>query len=118
MENYRQKYMSEYGILPSKDYEIYHIDLNHSNNDMNNLVLLPKQLHHKYHSLLKCVENIEGDIFSKCLNAEIHSSVFCGDQFNLEMIKELADTLQECNKWYDYKLYLEGKLPNIHNIIL
>ena len=24
----------------------------------------------------------------------------------------------ECGKWYDFKLYLDGELPNIHGITL
>lgn len=25
---------------------------------------------------------------------------------------------EECGKWYDFKLYLDGELPNIHGITL
>lgn len=33
----------------SNKYEIHHIDKNRSNNDIDNLVLLPKKLHHQFH---------------------------------------------------------------------
>lgn len=46
---YRQLYKKYYGIEFGADYEVHHIDMNHSNNSINNLILLPKELHRKLH---------------------------------------------------------------------
>lgn len=35
----------------SSEYEIHHKDLNHSNNDITNLLLIPKKLHRRFHNL-------------------------------------------------------------------
>ena len=50
----RNDYISIYkdatGIdFDSSNYEVHHIDEDRSNNDIENLVLLPKELHSKYH---------------------------------------------------------------------
>ena len=38
------------GLVWDKNlYEIHHIDFNRNNNNFNNLVLLPKKLHHQFH---------------------------------------------------------------------
>ena len=117
MKNYRKYFKEYYGINFSKDYEVHHIDLNHNNDDINNLMLLPKKLHNKYHLLMNST-NTMLDVFYKTFNAKIHGNAINGDGYNLGMCKELIDTLIECNKWYDYKLYLDGLIPNIHGIRL
>lgn len=118
MESYRTVFKKHYGIDFSREYDIHHIDLNHNNNDINNLMLLPKELHSEYHTLLNSVCSSNESIFNKEFNAKIHGNAICGDIYNLQMAKELIDILYECNKWYDYKMFLDGVIPNIHNIEL
>ncbi len=119
MENYRKIYKESYGIEFSNKYDIHHLNLNHDDNNLDNLLLLPKELHHSYHELLKTLKSWDNDepltIFLYC---GIHSTMFNGDQYSLIMMNEFIRVLQECNKWYDYKLFLEGKIPNVHNIKL
>lgn len=117
MKDYRKLYKKHYGIGFGKNFDIHHIDLNHENNDINNLMILPKKLHHEYHLLLNAV-NYQENIFQKTFNAKIHSNIVNGDNYNLMMAKQLISVLEECNKWYDYKLYLDGVIPNIHKIKL
>lgn len=47
--NYRKLYAKHYGIKIPPEYDIHHIDFNRENNDIKNLILLPKSLHHKLH---------------------------------------------------------------------
>lgn len=115
MKNYRKYFKDYYGINFSEDYDIHHIDLNHDNNDINNLMLLPKVLHSKYHMLLNLTMSV-CDTFTKTFNSKIHSNAICGDNYNLNACKQLIEILEECNKWYDYKLFLNKEIPNIHNI--
>lgn len=46
---YRKLYESHYGIKIPPGYEIHHIDQNRNNNDIDNLILLPKKLHSQLH---------------------------------------------------------------------
>jgi len=48
--NYRKFYQEELGIILDKSYHVHHIDGNRQNNDIVNLVALPKKLHLKYHN--------------------------------------------------------------------
>lgn len=50
--NYRKYYKDYYGIDFDSNYVIHHIDFDRSNNDINNLILLPSKLHSRYHFLL------------------------------------------------------------------
>ena len=50
MKDYRKLYADYYGISwdPAK-FEVHHIDGNRQNNDIDNLILLPKELHQRLH---------------------------------------------------------------------
>lgn len=57
MKDYRKLYAEAYGIeWDTKKYEVHHMDFNHDNNDLDNLVLVPKTLHHQYHFTLETVK--------------------------------------------------------------
>lgn len=47
--DYRIKYKKHYEIEFGTDYVIHHIDEDRNNNDISNLLLLPRDLHSKYH---------------------------------------------------------------------
>ena len=53
--DYRKYYENYYGVKIPKGYEIHHIDLNHENNDINNLVSLPRKLHRKLHFYINAI---------------------------------------------------------------
>lgn len=42
--NYRKLYKENIGKIP-KNWDIHHIDFNHDNNDLNNLIAVPKIIH-------------------------------------------------------------------------
>ena len=60
--NYRKKYQDEYfsktGQLMPKEYEVHHIDANRENNNYDNLIGLPKQLHKIFHSRIGLIPKI------------------------------------------------------------
>ena len=117
IKDYRREFKKYYNLELSEEYDIHHIDLNHENNDMNNLMILPKILHIKYHSLLNDLR-ISKPIKTITLDLKIHGNQTNLNSYNLQIIKDLISVLDECAKWYDYKLYLDGKLNNIHGIKL
>ena len=53
--DYRKYYENYYDVKIPKGYEIHHIDLNHENNDINNLVSLPRKLHRKLHFYINAI---------------------------------------------------------------
>lgn len=116
--NYRKFYEKKCHIKIPKNYDIHHIDKNRDNNNIKNLVMLPKKLHKQYHSRLSMLESFSFDI-----NEKITSVVEGGNGYNDWFLYELSERLskfnevyKECCKWNDYKYYLLGVLPNIHGI--
>lgn len=51
--NYRKFYQENTGVLIPKGYDVHHIDLNRDNNDISNLVAIPKKVHQLYHQQLR-----------------------------------------------------------------
>lgn len=117
MEDYREKYEKHCLIKIPKDFDIHHIDLNHNNNYIMNLVMLPKELHNKYHQL---VEELNKRYE---LVIPIKSVIETGSGINDYILKEqhkneeeFIKVWYECQKWVDYRNYLFGMINNIHDI--
>lgn len=112
LKNYREKYKRHYGIEFDGDYAIHHIDLNRKNNDISNLLLLPKGLHAKYHIILNaisiCTSKPKADGF-----VDLKLSNMLITDYNSKMLDLLPQTISECQKWikwrdYKYDKYLES----------
>lgn len=69
MSNYRQFYKDYYHLSFNKNIQIHHIDRNKENNDILNLIALPKVLHLKYHYAIDnfyfCVDTFGDGKFDK-----------------------------------------------------
>lgn len=118
IKDYRRKFKRYYNINYSNEYVIHHIDLNHDNNDINNLMILPKKLHQLYHYYLNVTGWNREEKYTREISVKITGNEISGNAAYDEAIIRLLGIISECRKWYDYKQYLDGKLPNIHGIIL
>ena len=107
---YKKHYKNLCGDYP-KNFEIHHIDFDRKNNDIQNLVALPKSLHKFYHKALY-------DFQHPVTNFRIKTTgLMKGNEYNYTIIKNmevLNDIIHECNKWVDYRDFLLGIIPNIH----
>ena len=112
-ENYINIYKKATNKIIPIGYDIHHINLNHNDNNISNLVMFPKDLHNKYHTLLLRLP--------KDLNfrTELTSIIAGGNAYNKKTLNDLINFIyvwEECCKWVDYRDYLLGLIPNIHNI--
>ena len=48
MSKYRKKYIKHHGEIP-EGYEVHHIDMDHENNDIDNLMAIPRDIHVDIH---------------------------------------------------------------------
>lgn len=111
--NYRRFYEKMCNIKIPKNYEVHHIDFDRNNNNIMNLVLLPKELHNKYHTLLDKYLSRSYEVVIK-----LQSSIQMGygineyiSKMDLDTIKEFIDVWYECVKYVDYRNYLLGIIP-------
>lgn len=104
LKDYRLKYKRYYGIEFGNNYVVHHIDFNRSNNDISNLLLLPKELHEKYHTVINAITinpnkpKADGFVDLRLSNNNI-------TYYNVMMLELLPEIINECKKWLEYKHY-------------
>lgn len=114
-QNYRKLFKEYYQIDFDNNYEVHHINLQHEDNRIENLMLLPKKLHKEYHKALNEIKMIE----QSELNLFIRGVLDGGNGYNffiLQTLKNFVTVYDECQKWKDYLDYLKGLIPNIHGL--
>lgn len=96
MRDYRKAYRRHYGIEFGPEYHVHHIDGDRKNNDIDNLILLPRTLHKKLH-------HVQSDV---TMAAQYSLSVFnassCGINhffFAKEIIENCDATVKEVKDW-------------------
>lgn len=113
--NYRKFYQEQTKTKLPKNFEVHHIDLNRENNDITNLVAIPKKLHQELHSTFDSIY-IPEDKFELLPQGILGIK---GNGFNSFVFKQFelyAEVCQEVGKWMDYRDYLRGLIMNINNL--
>ena len=97
--DYRKKYKDYFKIQFSKEYDIHHIDFNHKNNDIENLLLLPKDLHQRLHK----VKINYGPFLDRQINvfSDIDSQLGCS--IMAEAMLEISKIYDELQIWASMK---------------
>ena len=119
--NYREKYKQHYGIDFGPEYEVHHLDLNHQNDDIENLLLLPKEIHIEYHRALFALTPFDSFEFNKGI-IKFDPTIRGLDEpcatVDMQKINTFISVYKSCQPWMDYKHYLDGRISNIHGIQL
>lgn len=92
----------------TKLFVIHHIDLNHNNNDFNNLVLIPAKLHQKFHTALIQFNNVKDMVDITSPKPEYHN-VLCMYDFYFSEFLKLKFELSYF--WTMKQEYLRGSFP-------
>ena len=96
--NYRQYYKEYYNIDFGKEYAIHHIDQNRDNNNIHNLILLPRTLHSRFHM------NFALDHYEI---SNIREQMFDYNAYNLQdfykWLKKVTEQYNELFRWIRYK---------------
>ena len=115
-KNYVRDYKEHFNInWKSGEYSVHHLDFDRDNGRITNLLLLPYDIHAEYHNLLNGLPenfNIITSIPSLVLGGHYYNS------FLLERLTKFIAIQNICIKYHDYKDFLMGIIPNIHNIEL
>ena len=107
--DYRQFYKDYYGIEFGDDYVVHHIDMDKTNNDIRNLLLLPKSLYAKYNlcvTALGGMDNIKNLDFAP---TEYQSGT---TDYQYKMLINLCEALIEVNNWACEKAVMDFKKIN------
>lgn len=108
IKNYRTKYKRFYNINFDERYVVHHIDFNRENNDISNLILLPKELHAKYHLVISAITfdpnapKTNGILDFRLSNKNITF-------YQTKMLNIFPSVIEDCAKWIMYKEYKYDK---------
>lgn len=109
--DYRSIYEKATGVVLPLSFDVHHIDGNRDNNDIMNLVALPKELHHQYHQTSTFLRD---GYFERLIG----QCPPMGRAYNITLIKEQVKAVEiweKCQRWVDHRNYLLKLFPNIHN---
>ena len=110
--NYRKFYEKQTNKKIPKDFDIHHIDFNRENNDIANLVAIPRQLHKKYHTIIVKMFPLghftyEKSLFTPFLSNDFYVGELGYITYQMENIAKnihtMQDTLYEVSIWCNYK---------------
>lgn len=94
--NYRKYYCEYHRVEIPIDYDIHHIDYNHKNNDINNLVALPKELHKKLHDTLYEYQVIKLHSNITLDDIGLHSGKECNRTKFIQALQKYVNVIEEC----------------------
>lgn len=92
--NYRKLYEDYYNISIPDRYDIHHIDRDRGNNEIDNLILLPKELHNRYHKVFPPIVD--------CY--EISYKINLCSDLPLSNAEEAVKVMMEISNWVLLKL--------------
>ena len=114
VKNYKKFYEQKTGIKIPFGFDIHHLNCFKTDISFENLLMLPNELHSKLHELMPYIDN-------QRFHLELLSHDEAGhhhNEFLYDKIKAYMKIYRKCCMWKDYKQFIMGKLPNIHNITI
>ena len=97
--NYRQIIFNYYGLRNDPGFAVHHIDMNRSNMDISNLLILPDRLHRRYHLVLRRLGgNDSGFIDMKITADNINKT-----DKRIKLILEYMQIQKEMEIWFALK---------------
>lgn len=98
VKSYRERYKRHFGISFGADMVVHHIDFDRTNNEVKNLLLLPRELHEKYHLIMNAIGATKGV-------ADLTLNNYNMLEYNNTLFEQLPDVISECRKWQRLKEY-------------
>ena len=105
-KDYRAIYKEFYDIEFDSSFVIHHIDFDRTNNDIENLILLPRGLHSKYHQVIR---EIQGTPKSEnpLIDLKITTDMF----YRRFAYRDLAEVVSKIGDWVCFR-NLRYKMPD------
>jgi hypothetical protein len=99
MTDYKKLYAERFGITWDNDLEIHHIDRNRDNNDISNLILLPRELHSELHKWLTEIKHYEDATGKDVITLMQEQVLNIGNTFVSSSIVGISNVLSKCMGW-------------------
>lgn len=97
--DYRKLYKEHFGIDFPAHLQVHHINGNREDNSIENLLLLPKELHNKIHYCNGIMDSIDWSVRDVAKRAYNLGCKYGGQSYDLIAIAEFTMTLREVVAW-------------------
>lgn len=104
MPDCKKIYEDYFNIKVDDEFVIHHLDGNRNNNDIKNLLMLPSELHGKYHEAQNEFETVYCS-----LNTNLTLASIMGVDLAFAKLAVLKNMIDKCHQWVNYKVHLELK---------
>ena len=105
-KDYRAIYKEFYDIEFDSSFVIHHIDFDRTNNDIENLILLPRGLHSKYHQTIREIQGTP-----KSENPLIDLKITTDMLYRRFAYEDLAEVVTKIGDWVCFR-NLRYKMPD------
>jgi len=114
-KNYRKLYENTHGKI-TDNWEVHHIDWNHENNDINNLIAIPIKVHQLIHGYLGYTDREEIinliELFTKNKNYRNKSVSYLNNK-----LKYVVNTNKDCELSISCRSRLDNQIENYHKYL-
>lgn len=105
--DYRQYYKDYYNVDFGDDYVVHHMDFNDDNNDIYNLLMLPRKLYRRYMFYLNSLGATKASKGIAELDLKIEIQAGSVPETKYKMIEGFCKTMNEINNWVKIKSNLD-----------
>lgn len=105
--DYRQYYKDYYNVDFGDDYVVHHMDFDDNNNDIYNLLMLPKKLYRRYMFYLNSFGATKDSKGISEIDFKIEIEAGSIPITRYKMMKSFCDTMEEINHWVQIKSNLD-----------
>lgn len=110
MKDYSKYYKEYYKINFGNEFVIHHIDENHENNNIENLLLMPRTLHTAYHVRKAIYQARSGGK----LNIGLTYYDSCQRQLDVYEFDKMLEVLQQLQFWIEQKFLADTEYFNAY----
>lgn len=109
--NYRKIYEAATGKDMPSDFDVHHLDFNRLNNEIANLVAVPKLIHEKYHTTLNSTNlAVEPIIFKDAIPKFGENGGGNYFSYRVQSLSEYLTYYLEVQEWLIFKEFLLGNI--------
>lgn len=107
---YRQDYENYYGVTLDANWHVHHIDYNHNNDNIENLVALPNYLHLELHKAHDTLEQYENDF--QLSDIRLHSGLCCSHSDFMVALTNYVNVIDKCTTFMNMRDFSKMRVDN------
>ena len=98
---YKKDYEEYYGMRIPNDWEVHHINYNHTDNSLDNLIALPADLHKQLH--VTYAKFLQSKLSFKLSDIHLHSGKTNNYSYFMEALADYVNAVETCTPYMNLR---------------